>query len=107
MKARISMAFAGLAVLALGVGGACLDLDGLDGEDEPRITDGGAPAGGGIDPPAGGGGTMGGARPPMSGGGGPQSETGLVLRRGRLVDGFDGSDWQCNGTLCLRGRITP
>jgi hypothetical protein len=109
MGGRRPLGFFGLAVLTAALAGGCLDLGGLGGEDEPVIVDGGSSSGGG--PGGGGAMTGGGGAPSMpradAGAVGTPADPGLVLRRGRLIDGFEGSDWQCNGTLCLRGRITP
>jgi hypothetical protein len=81
-----------------------VNLGGLGG---PGEGDAGA---GAVDGGAGGsGGSAQGGGPPMqpTGGSPAPAAQGLVLQRARFVDGFDGSDWQCNAALCLRGRITP
>jgi hypothetical protein len=87
-----------LAGLAGGLPAGCGSVD-VGGLAEGAGASGPADAGAGGD-----GGSP--ALPPGDGSSAPLAQ-GLVLRQATFVEGFEGSDWQCSGTLCLRGRITP
>jgi hypothetical protein len=92
---------AGIVAILLSACGS-IDPVGLGGA-RGSGTDGSASADGGAVAPDAGAGPSGtgpdAAQPPAA--------TGLVLRRAGFSDGLEDGDWQCNATLCLRGRITP
>jgi hypothetical protein len=97
---RRNLLSAGLLAVGLLACGS-VDVGGLGeggGDSGARDAAAGASAGGA----GGAGGTT-----PGTGGSPVPAAPGLILHRARFVDGFEGSDWQCNANLCLRGRITP